>query len=211
MTAAERLFAEHGLDGVSFGQIRAAIGNGNKSVVQYHFDSKDQLVQAIFEFRLPDLHERRARLITERPDETLQSWMACQLRAIMEQAEIADCYYLRFVAMLRLHNRRDVFERIPPPLLESTRSFYEVLRSKLPDLTEPQRTYRITQAMTLIMQAASDRERARGDGKSPLPFALETTYLLDATIGLLLAPISPFARVYPNDPGVNGLTWPPFL
>jgi AcrR family transcriptional regulator len=47
--AAERLFAERGLDGVSLREIGAAVGNANNSAVQYHFGSKDQLVRAIFE------------------------------------------------------------------------------------------------------------------------------------------------------------------
>ena len=53
--AAERLFAEHGIDGVSLRQIGVAAGNGNNSAVQYHFGTKDRLVQAVFEYRLPRL------------------------------------------------------------------------------------------------------------------------------------------------------------
>ncbi len=40
---AERLFAEHGLDGVSLRKIAAAAGNANNSVDQYHVGSKGML------------------------------------------------------------------------------------------------------------------------------------------------------------------------
>src|SRR5438477_552987 len=66
LLAAERLIAEHGVDGVSMRQIGAAVGSGNNSAVLYHFGSKEKLVQAIFEYRLPRLRERRAQLIAER-------------------------------------------------------------------------------------------------------------------------------------------------
>ncbi|MET0908751.1 MAG: helix-turn-helix domain-containing protein, partial [Ilumatobacteraceae bacterium] len=50
---AERLFALHGIDGVSLRQIAAAAGTANNSAVNYHFGSKDGLITAIFQYRLP--------------------------------------------------------------------------------------------------------------------------------------------------------------
>ena len=38
--AAEGLFAERGIEGVSLRQIGTAAGNGNNSAVQYHFGTK---------------------------------------------------------------------------------------------------------------------------------------------------------------------------
>src|SRR4051794_41890454 len=51
--AAEALFAERGIEGVSLRQIGAAAGNGNNSAVQYHFGTKDRLGQAGVEVPLP--------------------------------------------------------------------------------------------------------------------------------------------------------------
>jgi AcrR family transcriptional regulator len=42
--AAQRLFALHGIDGVTTAQIVAAAGQRNKASVQYHFGSKEALV-----------------------------------------------------------------------------------------------------------------------------------------------------------------------
>src|SRR5437764_14443744 len=103
LLAAERLIADHGVDGVSMRQIGAAVGSGNNSAVLYHFGSKEKLVQAIFEYRLPRLRERRALLVAERQPADLRGWLECQTRAVLEQSELEDSTYLRFVASLSLH------------------------------------------------------------------------------------------------------------
>ncbi len=61
--AAETLFAENGIDGVSLRQIGSAIGSSNTSVVAYHFGSKEALLEAIFHYRLPAIEMRRAELL----------------------------------------------------------------------------------------------------------------------------------------------------
>ena len=209
--AAERLFADRGIEGVSLRQIGAAAGNGNNSAVQYHFGSKDQLIQAIFTCRLPRLHERRMLLIAERRPDDLRSWVECQLRAVMEQSEQPGSHYLSFIAMLQQHGRRDVFQRLPEELRESTRTFHERLGFLLTHVPEPLRTHRIAQAMIFIVHAAADRERARANGQHVLPFAVEVTDLIDGMVGFLEAPVSPAARTALDDTDPASLTWPMFL
>ncbi len=51
MEAAERLFADRGIDGVALREIAAAAGQGNNTAVQYHFGSKEQLIYDIFDYR----------------------------------------------------------------------------------------------------------------------------------------------------------------
>jgi AcrR family transcriptional regulator len=208
---AERLFAEHGVDGVSLRQIGAAAGNGNNSAVQYHFGSKDQLIQAVFEHRLPRLHERRSLLIAERRPDDLRSWVECQLRAVLEQSELDGSHYMSFVAMLHQYGRRDVFERLPAEFLESTKAFHDRLRSFLAHIPEPLRTHRIARAMALIVHAAADRERARRAELLVLPFAVELADLLDGMVGFLEAPVSPasLAAVAATDPA--RVSWPMLL
>ncbi|MGD8860541.1 MAG: TetR/AcrR family transcriptional regulator [Myxococcales bacterium] len=57
--AAERLFAERGIEGVSLREINLAAGQRNTSAAHYHFGSKEALVDAIFEFRRPAIGTRR--------------------------------------------------------------------------------------------------------------------------------------------------------
>jgi AcrR family transcriptional regulator len=192
---AERLFATHGIDGVSLRQIGAAAGNGNNSAVQYHFGSKDQLVQAIFEQRLPHLTERRRLLVAERRPADLRGWVECYLLPVIEQAEQEGSHYLSFVAMLQQHGTRRTFDHLPEELTAPTREFYEHVRALLPEIPEPLCSHRISQAMTFCVHVSSERERARAHGVDVLPFALHVTDLIDGLLGFLQAPVSPTARV----------------
>jgi AcrR family transcriptional regulator len=188
---AERLFAEQGLDGVSLRQLAAAAGNANKSAVRYHFGSKERLIQAIFEYRLPALTRRRQLLIAERRPADLRSWVACYLRPVMEQAEQDDSHYLTFVVQLHRYGAGEhPFDRLPEAFKVTTYDFIDRLRAMLPDIPEPLRTHRISRAMTFWVHASSDRERARQHGSPVLPFAVEVSDLLDGLIGFLEAPVS---------------------
>ncbi len=204
----ERLFARHGLDGVSLRQIGAEAGNANNSAVQYHFGSKDQLVRAIYEYRLPRLHARRALLIEEAPADDLRGWIECQARAILEQSELEDSHYAGFLAVVHHYGRSDVFEPIPEPYAGNSRAYFNRLRSLLTQLPESLRSPRVSRAMSLIVHTAADRERARAAGAPVLPFALELESLVDGLVGFLSAPASARSLAALEGVSATGLSWP---
>jgi AcrR family transcriptional regulator len=61
--AAERLFAERGIEGVSLREINLAAKQRNTSAAHYHFGSKDALIDAIFEFRRSEVGKRRDEML----------------------------------------------------------------------------------------------------------------------------------------------------
>jgi AcrR family transcriptional regulator len=189
--AAERLFAQHGIDGVSLRQIGVAAGTTNHSAVQYHFGSKDTLVEAIFGYRWPRLQERRTLLIAERRPRDLRGWVECLLLAILEQGELPGSRYLSFVAMLHQHGRRDIMLSLPEEHQQSTRAFHERLAGYLAHLPAPLRAHRIGQALAFAVRAGADREMAHAEGLPMLDFAVEVTDLIDGVTGFLQAPVSP--------------------
>jgi AcrR family transcriptional regulator len=205
---AERLFACHGLDGVSLRQIGAASGNGNNSAVQYHFGSKERLVRAIFEFRLPYLSERRRTLIASRRPDDLRSWLECYVLPILEQGEQDGSHYLGFISMLHQHARRDLLDRVPADLLEPTEMFRDRVGDLLGCVPEPLRSHRITQALIFSVHATADRERARAHDFVVLPFAVHVADLLDGLVGFLEAPTSPAALAALEDTTADALAWP---
>jgi AcrR family transcriptional regulator len=209
--AAERLFAERGIDGVSLRQIGAAAGNGNNSAVQYHFGSKERLLRAVFEYRLPWLDERGAFLIAERHPDDLRSSVECAARPLLEQSELEGSNYMSFVAMVYQYGRRDVFEQLPDIFLSSTRTYHERLARFLRHIPEPLRTHRIAQANVLLVHAAADRERARTAEQVLLPFAVALGDLIDGTVGFLEAPVSPASREALERAEAAHVTWPTFL
>jgi AcrR family transcriptional regulator len=209
--AAEQLFAARGFDGVSVREIAAAAGNGNNSAVKYHFGSKEQLAQTIFESRLPQLDERRRMLIDQHRPRDLRTWVECYILPILEQGEREGSHYLGFIAMLQQSPHREVFGRIPDEYRASTRRFLEQVGELLADIPEPLRTHRIGQALAFSVHATADRERARDHGHDVLPFGVHVTDLLDGLVGFLEAPVSPAALAALDNADPQGLAWPLIL
>lgn len=58
LVAAEELFARHGFEGASLRQLTSAAGV-NLAAVNYHFGSKDRLIEEVFRRRLDALNGRR--------------------------------------------------------------------------------------------------------------------------------------------------------
>lgn len=78
--AAERLFAERGIEGVSLREINLAAKQRNTSAAHYHFGSKEALVEAIFEYRRTEIGRRRDELL----DRLEGEGRASDLRALAE-------------------------------------------------------------------------------------------------------------------------------
>ena len=111
---AERLFAVHGVNGVSLRQISAEAGMANHSVVQYHFGTKDGLIDAILVNRLTYLAQRRDLLFARIRTDHIRSVAEAQLLPVMELTEQSDCYYLIFLEQLHQRGRLErPFERLP--------------------------------------------------------------------------------------------------
>jgi AcrR family transcriptional regulator len=193
LLAAERLIAEHGVDGVSMRQIGADVGSGNNSAVLYHFGSKENLVQAIFEYRLPRLRERRAVLIAQRQPSDVRGWLECQISAVLEQSEVENSTYMSFVASLSQHGG-EAFDYQPKRFVRAQREFEDQLRSCMTSVDEPLRSHRLAQVMGFVVQAGAHREQARARQWPVLPLALEVANLVDCMVAYLEAPLSIASR-----------------
>lgn len=79
MVAAERLFGERGLHGVTLKEINAAAGQRNESALHYHFGSKQRLIDAILGQRVKVIDARRV----ERIDALMAAGQERDLHAIL--------------------------------------------------------------------------------------------------------------------------------
>lgn len=80
--AAEELFARHGFAGASLRQVTSA-ANVNLAAVNYHFGSKDNLINEVFRRRLDELNARRMALLTSalaQPGVRLEDLLAAFIR-----------------------------------------------------------------------------------------------------------------------------------
>ena len=109
LLAAERLFAQHGIDGVSLRQVAAEAGSSNNSAVRYHFGTKQDLLAAIFTYRLDELMRRRAQLAERADPADLRARVEAHLLPLVELAEAPDSHYVGFVEQLQRSGAIDVF------------------------------------------------------------------------------------------------------
>ncbi|MEE3099311.1 MAG: helix-turn-helix domain-containing protein, partial [Pseudomonadota bacterium] len=63
LLAAERLFALQGFAATTIRQINAAAGQKNQSAIHYHFGSRDGILDAILDQRVPPMNAARAALL----------------------------------------------------------------------------------------------------------------------------------------------------
>lgn len=84
--AAEELFARQGFDGASLRQLTAAAGV-NLAAVNYHFGSKENLIEEVFRRRLDELNARRMAALNKvagREDTTLEDVLAAFIRPALD-------------------------------------------------------------------------------------------------------------------------------
>jgi AcrR family transcriptional regulator len=188
LVTAERLFAEHGLDGVSLRQIAVEAGSANNSAVQYHFGTKEGLVEAIFTFRLGQLLQRRALLRARLSDDDLRGRFEAHVLPLLELAESPDSYYVSFVEAIERTDSRVLAEQ--REALRSQDEFRVDMSRLLDHIPEPARSLRIMQAQILCLHVAAERERAVRRGGDLLPFGLFVSAVVDGFTGFMAAPAS---------------------
>lgn len=84
--AAEQLFATHGFAGASLRQVTAA-ANVNLAAVNYHFGSKENLINEVFRRRLDDLNAHRLEALEKalaEPDSDLEDFLGAFIRPALD-------------------------------------------------------------------------------------------------------------------------------
>lgn len=189
LLAAERLFAEHGLAGISLRQISIEAGSSNNSAIQYHFGSKDDLLRAIFAYRLNDLTQRRTLLRARANPDDLRAQLEAHVLPLIELAESPDSSYVSFIEQLQRAGAVDVFKH-QPDAMKSQEEFTSRMQRLLPHIPESARSMRTQQAQDLAVHLAAERERAIRRNDPVVPFALFVSGVVDGLAGFLQAPAS---------------------
>ncbi|MGV0604887.1 TetR/AcrR family transcriptional regulator [Mycolicibacterium sp. XJ1904] len=185
---AERLFAQRGLDGVPLRQIGTEAGMANKSAVQYHFGSKEALVQAILLNRLEHLTQRRRLLAARAGSDDLRGIVEAHQLPLIEMAEDENCFYVSFLEqLLRYDSSVSPLASLPE---EHAQSHHEYVR-RVGDLTKhiPRaiRDERIHKVSAMCVHACADRHRYRSFGQPVASYALHVSALLDDFVTMLTA------------------------
>ena len=203
--AAERLFALHGIEGISLRQIAAEAGSGNNSAVHYHFGSKDRLIEAIFGHRLAQLTRERQLLFTRCDPDDIRARFEAHYLPVLAMADAPDNRYVSYVEQLQRHEASGrFFTSLPPEWQLSNEGFLADMQRLLVSIDEPIRTMRIVDAQALCLHAAADRERALTAGAAVPSFELFAGSLLDGVAGFVSAPSTAATlRHLPHDEAVT--------
>lgn len=171
MAAAERLFAERGVDNVSHRRISMAAGQGNNAAVNYHFGTTAALVGAIVEHHTAQVEDLRRSLLDEVGDSRdLRVWLECVVRPIalhLEQIS-GPTWYARLCAQLLADPqwRQLVTDRAFDS--EPLRRAVEGLQACVPDLPVEVQAEREEMTRLLVVDVFAARESALAAG-APVP------------------------------------------
>lgn len=193
LTAAERLFAEHGVLAVSNRQVSEAAGQGNNTAVGYHFGTKADLVRAIARRRNAPIDEIRQRILSEIGDSgNLRDWLGCLVHPVTEQLSAmgSPTWFARFGAQVMTDpSLRPIIveESLSSPSLARA---VEGLARCLPDLPPEVVAERNDMTRQLLVHMMAERERALAESTSTPRSSWRdaATGLVDALAGLWLAP-----------------------
>lgn len=191
---AEHLFAEGGINGVSMRKIASKAGQGNYYAVQYHFGSREGLVDAIFNYRMEQMEPMREQMLA-----------AAEGKGRLEDARtLLDMVYLpqlglpngaghhsyagflsQYLMRSRSHRFGD-FGGASHPHLART---FELLRRRLSYLPEDVAQRRLVTASFMFLAILSRYEtfEARAPGEESFEAALDDT--IEQIVTCVCAPL----------------------
>ncbi len=192
LDAAEQLFAERGIYGVSFGEVGRHAHQHNRSAIQYHFGSRQGLIDAIAGRHVAALNDRRADMLR-----TLElTGRANDQRALVEALIVppfrllgSSGSYFRFLmqwSFLALP-ARGLTELLVHPDADPFGQTLRKIDSEMSDLDPRVRELRYHGVYLTVLQSLADCEAkiAAGD---PLDETFTITALVDLAVGILEAP-----------------------
>lgn len=181
---------------MSLREVQSMAGQKNKSAAQYHFGSREGLIEAVLTSRMADVGERRRELL-DRIDAAADP---AELRDLVEALVLPVAEHT--VARPGSHWARFVSQCTADPEVvavvqrsvegESYREVQARIALYLTDLPPAIRARRLEHAIALAFLSLAAAEAARDNGVPPrLPIAAQINDLIDACVGILAQPPSP--------------------
>lgn len=195
--AAERLFAERGIDGVSLREINQAAGQKNASGLQYHFGTKADLIAAVFRHRAPEIDARRRTMLKQMKATGGMSDLRLVLSAMVvpfaEQLHSGknERSYVRFVAQLYSHPSIREADFASAGYRETYRAAQRLLSAEFPTSLVKQRLGLLVGHLIHALADLESRLAMQVRPAAPEKIELFVSDLLDTAVGALTAPVSP--------------------
>jgi AcrR family transcriptional regulator len=188
LDTAERLLGEKGIEGASMRQIAAEAGQGNNSVVQYHFGSKAGLMQEIIERRVAGFEPRREELLAAARNDDIQSLLEVLFLPIAELTDGRGRHaYARFIMQFLSSFRYEAGTEHPGWKPESAASRAAALLTERLSFLEPaDLQQRISHLGGMFFNALIERDNLAESGQAVMPEAA----FLDDLFAMMTAAVS---------------------
>lgn len=195
LQTAERLFAAEGISAVSTRRIALEANQRNVSALQYHFGSKDNLIDALLEMRLEGINQRRQQLLDQLAVQPGGADLHDLLRAwvlpLVEQLDVPDSHFVGCLYQLYMHARGErVYSSLRPELTAALDAVIAAVAQQLTALPEEARANRLRLTALQLIHCAGDWYYQRERGESLAPTAELAASLIDFMAGGLMAPVS---------------------
>ena len=172
MRAAERLFAEKGLGGVTVRDITLAAGARNQSALHYHFGGMGELIREVFAHRFRVIEntrkERLEKLVAEGTDGDVFKLMEAAVSPLFEACHDKDGrLYARFCVQLTTDPRFDVLQLVSDTGMESATYLRDRVRAAIADLPDDILANRQRRLVTISMILMADYAGLIEAGNAP--------------------------------------------
>lgn len=190
VTAALRLFDEHGIDGVSARAIAQEAGHRNVAAVNYHFGCLEELVRATLDQRLPEIDRKRTALLDELEasgDVDPKDALRAMLTPMIDLLDDADGRrHVRLMTQAANHPEFSAHARMNfiPSLARGAEYLAPLVAHVAPERFE----YRVQNTLGLAMYALAEHSRlidAEEPSHTPLDRDAFVEELLDELLGVL--------------------------
>jgi AcrR family transcriptional regulator len=191
VTAAERLFAERGVDGPSLREITRVAGQRNTRALQYHFGDRDELLAAVLETHGVEIERCRSSLLDQYDHEGASDPRRLGVALAVPLVEqLGDrnggVHYLQIVGELAARPVRFEHALKLVTLSPSMQRWSTMVEPLLPSDAVGRPLHRRTAVVRFVLGeiASRARERSRRDHR------LFANHLVDLVMAMLTAPVS---------------------
>ncbi|WP_064743090.1 TetR/AcrR family transcriptional regulator [Pseudonocardia spinosispora] len=210
-SAAQRLFATRGIDGVTVRDLIAAARQRNNASLSYYFGSKEELARELIIDGARILDARRREMLgaledADREPTVREILEVLSVPVVELSADPAQASYLQMIANLELNDRAFVRETLGDTWNHGYRRCVEYLLLLIADVPRPILEQRISLVVIYLNAAGAARERSLASpGGSRLwsaPYAMSN--VLDTIQGMLEAPPSEQTRAAAGESARDG-------
>lgn len=189
LDAAERLFAEHGISGVSDRRIAEEAGQRNHSAVAYHFGGRPGLLDALIERHTWAQEQQREKYFAASRS-LLGDVCSLVLPATDTLAALpAPTWRARFVARALFHQETGELLRTGLSRTPAIRSIGDSILGRLDHLDRAVADARIALTTQVVVTCCADVERGAAAGREPR-WPDVGLFLAESITGMLQAPSS---------------------